>query len=134
MRAARMRGALTILLLAAGVLPAAAAAPAMVRIATFNSSLNRAAQGALLRDLSRPVDAQAQAVAEIVQRVRPDILLLQEFDYDAAGKSLAAFQANYLGVSQSGQKPIRFEHSFFTESNTGVPSGFDLDRRQPRRR
>jgi endonuclease/exonuclease/phosphatase family metal-dependent hydrolase len=127
MSASRMRGALTILLLAAGVLPAAAAAPATVRIATFNSSLNRAAQGELLRDLSKPLDAQAQAVAEIVQRARPDILLLQEFDYDADGKSLAAFQTNYLGVSQSGQKPIHFEYTFFTESNTGVPSGFDLD-------
>jgi endonuclease/exonuclease/phosphatase family metal-dependent hydrolase len=127
MRAARMRGASIILLLAAGVLPAAAAAPPMVRIATFNSSLNRAAQGQLLRDLSKPVDAQARAVAEIVQRVRPDILLLQEFDYDSEGKSLAAFQANYLGVPQDGQQPIRFEYTFFTESNTGVPSGFDLD-------
>jgi endonuclease/exonuclease/phosphatase family metal-dependent hydrolase len=66
-------------------------------------------------------------VAEIVQRVRPDILLLQEFDYDAAGAALAAFQANYLGVSQGGQAPIQFGHVFFTESNTGVASGFDLD-------
>ena len=38
-------------------------------------------------------------MAEIIQRVRPDILLLQEFDYDAAGASLAAFQANYLGTA-----------------------------------
>ncbi len=99
----------------------------MVRIATFNASLNRAAAGALLRDLSTPDDAQVRAVAEIIQRVRPDILLLQEFDYDAAGASLAAFQANYLGRSQNGQPPIHYEYTFFTASNTGIPSGFDLD-------
>jgi endonuclease/exonuclease/phosphatase family metal-dependent hydrolase len=122
------RAVMTILLAAAGVLPAAAAPHATVRIATFNSSLNRAAPGELLRDLSRPDNAQARAVAEIVQRTRPDILLLQEFDYDAEGRSLAAFQANYLGVSQNGQQPIRFEYTFFAESNTGIPSGFDLDR------
>ena len=104
-----------------------AATPALVRIATFNASLNRAAAGALLRDLSTPDDAQVRAVAEIIQRVRPDILLLQEFDYDAAGASLAAFQANYLGRSQNGQPPIRYEYTFFTASNTGIPSGFDLD-------
>ena len=84
---------------------------AMVRVATFNASLNRAAAGALLRDLSTPDDAQVRAVAEIIQRVRPDILLLQEFDYDAAGASLAAFQANYLDRSQNGQPPIHYEFS-----------------------
>ena len=105
-----------------------AATPAVVRIATFNASLNRAAAGALLRDLSSPDDAQVRAVAEIIQRVRPDILLLQEFDYDLAGASLEAFQANYLGRTQDGwQPPIRYEYSFFTASNTGTPSGFDLD-------
>ena len=52
-----MRGRLALLiLLAAGLVPAAAdvpdAAAPLVRIATFNASLNRAAAGALLRDLS----------------------------------------------------------------------------------
>ena len=127
-----MRGGLALLiLLAAGLVPAAADVPDAVappiRVATFNASLNRAAAGALLRDLSTPDDAQVRAVAEIIQRVRPDILLLQEFDHDAAGASLAAFQANYLGRSQNGQPPIRYEYSFFTASNTGMPSGFDLD-------
>jgi len=121
------------MLLAAGAVPAAGAAGPidqtieLVRISTFNSSLNRATEGALLRDLSTPGNAQARIVAEIIQRVRPDILLLQEFDFDSAGASIAAFQSYYLGVAQNGQAPIHFEHVFFTPSNTGVPSGFDLD-------
>ena len=118
-----------ILSVAAGVLPAAAADPASrtIRIATFNASLNRSTSGELERDLATPDDAQARAVAEIIQRVRPDILLLQEFDYDANGNSLLKFEANYLERSQNGAKPIQFAYHFFGESNTGIPSNFDLD-------
>jgi hypothetical protein len=125
-----VRGVLAFLILAAvGFLPAAAAdrPAATVRIATFNSSLNRGSEGALQRDLATPDNAQARAVAEIIQRMRPDILLLQEFDFDAQGTALRDFQANYLARPQQGQAAIEFGHSFLAESNTGVPSGFDLD-------
>jgi len=121
---------LALLILAAvGSLPTAAAerSPKLVRIATFNCSLNRSVEGGLQKALSTPDDAQVRAVAEIIQRVRPDILLLQEFDFDAAGESLRAFQANYLARPQNGAAAIAFGHSFAAESNTGVPSGFDLD-------
>jgi endonuclease/exonuclease/phosphatase family metal-dependent hydrolase len=114
-----------LILLAAGLAPAAGSD--LVRVATFNASLNRASQGALLRDLSTPGNDQARTVSEIIQRVRPDILLLQEFDHDAAGASLAAFQANYLGRPQNGQQPIHYDYTFFTGSNTGIPSGLDFD-------
>ena len=120
------------LVFAGAVAPAEAAAPKpagpeVVRVATYNSSLNRSAQGELLRDLSTPDAAQPRAVAEIIQRVRPDILLLLEFDYDAAGESLAAFRSHYLARAQNGAQPIHYEHAFFAESNTGQPSGFDLN-------
>ena len=121
--------AIVIAMAAAGIQPAAAAdqIPATIRIATFNCSLNRASRGELLRDLSTPDSAQARAVAEIIQRARPDILLLQEFDYDAEGASVDAFRSNYLARPQNGAQPIEFRYSFFTESNTGQPSGFDLN-------
>jgi hypothetical protein len=130
------RGLAVLLILAAvgatptAAAPAAISAPAVpptIRVATFNSSLNRNSAGALRRDLASPDNAQARNVAEIIQRVRPDILLLQEFDYDQAGESLAAFRANYLARPQNGAEPIAFAHSFFTASNTGLPSGFDLN-------
>jgi endonuclease/exonuclease/phosphatase family metal-dependent hydrolase len=116
--------------IAAAGSPAAAAdpsPPAVVRIATFNASLNRPTEGALRRELASPGSAQPAAVAEIVQRVRPDILLLQEFDFDAAGAAIGHFQSNYLGVSQNGQEPLHYPHVYFTESNTGQPSGLDLN-------
>jgi hypothetical protein len=124
-----LRGTFASLVLAAGLAPAAFAvdSPDVVRIATFNCSLNRATEGGLRRDTATPDDPQIRNVAEIIQRVRPDILLLQEFDYDAGGESLRAFQANYLRRAQNDAQPIEFTYSFFAESNTGVPSGFDLD-------
>src|SRR5688572_22205275 len=124
-----MRACFFSLLAAVGATPTAAAdaLPGTLRIATFNSSLNRSAAGELLRDLSTPGAAQPRAVAEIIQRVRPDILLLQEFDHDAAGASLAAFRTNYLERAQGGAEPLHFEYSYFAESNTGQPSGLDLN-------
>ncbi|WP_232661059.1 endonuclease/exonuclease/phosphatase family protein [Pseudonocardia sp. TRM90224] len=100
-------------------------APEQVRVATFNASLNRAAEGELVADLSTPDDPQARKVAEVVQRARPDILLINEFDYAPAAVDL--FRTNYLGLSQEGAEPIDYPHAFVAPSNTGVPSGFDLD-------
>jgi endonuclease/exonuclease/phosphatase family protein len=125
-----VRSVLALLILAAvGNSPAAATErpPGLFRIATFNCSLNRASEGVLRRDLATPDNPQARAVAEILQRVRPDILLLQEFDFDAAGESLRAFQANYLARPQNGLAPLEYGYSFLAESNTGIPSGFDFD-------
>jgi 3-phytase/alkaline phosphatase D len=101
--------------------------PTEIRVATFNSFLNRNSEGELIADLSTEDDAQAQAVAEIIQRVDPDVILINEFDYDAAGEGIANFQANYLGISQNGAEPIQFDYVFNAPSNTGVPSGVDLD-------
>jgi len=98
-----------------------------VRFATFNASLNRAVDGELVADLSTPDDPQAQAVAEIVQRVRPDVLLVNEFDFDVQGLAARLFQRNYLSVGHNGAAPIHYPFRFVAPSNTGVPSGFDLD-------
>jgi Endonuclease/Exonuclease/phosphatase family len=119
----------SLIIAVAGTTPATAAPrpPGTVRIATFNCSLNRPATGGLRASLATPDDAQARAVAEIIQRVRPDILLLQEFDYDADGVSMAEFANNYLRISQGGLEPIDYPVTFSAPSNTGEPSGFDLD-------
>jgi Endonuclease/Exonuclease/phosphatase family len=97
------------------------------RFATFNASLNRAAEGELVADLSTPDDVQAQAVAEVIQRVRPDVLLINEFDFDTQGLAARLFQRNYLSVGHNGASPIVYPYWFVAPSNTGIPSGFDLD-------
>ncbi len=98
-----------------------------VRFATFNASLNRSNAGDLVADLSTPDNAQAATVAEIIQRTRPDVLLINEFDFDDDHEALALFQENYLSVSQNGAEPIDYPYAYTAPSNTGVFSGFDLD-------
>jgi hypothetical protein len=101
--------------------------PEQVRFATFNASLNRGAEGELVADLSSPGNEQASAVAEIIQRTRPDVLLLNEFDYVAENKAVNLFRDNYLEVSQQGAEPIEYEYAFVAPSNTGIASGHDLN-------
>ena len=96
-----------------------------MRFATFNASLNRGNAGDLAADLSTPDNAQARVIAEIIQRARPDVLLINEFDFDEAAVGL--FQDNYLDVSQNGADPISYPYTFIAPSNTGVQSGFDLN-------
>jgi hypothetical protein len=100
---------------------------AVVRFATFNASLNRFSAGALAAELSAPGSAQPDTVAEIIQRTRPDVLLINEFDYDAAGFAAAGFQDNYLSVPHGDAAPIHYAYRFVAPSNTGIYSGFDLD-------
>ncbi|MBA3372437.1 MAG: endonuclease/exonuclease/phosphatase family protein, partial [Euzebyaceae bacterium] len=97
-----------------------------VRFATFNVSLFRAERGELVADL-RAGDEQARTVAEIVQLQRPDVLLVNEFDYDRRGQAVRLFGDRYLGVSQGGRAPIRYPYRTAFRSNTGVASGFDLN-------
>jgi hypothetical protein len=103
------------------------AADGSVRVATFNCSLNRNNAGQLITDLSTPANAQAKVIAEIIQRAAPDIVLLNEFDYDSNDTALDLFRANYLAISQNGAAPINYPYAYTAPSNTGVPSGFDLD-------
>ncbi len=104
--------------------PAAQAQDADVRFSTFNASLNRNFAGQLVTDLTTPNNQQAKNVAETIQRYRPDVLLINEFDFAPAAVDL--FRDNYLEVSQNGAEPIHYEYSFIAPSNTGIPSGKDF--------
>jgi hypothetical protein len=107
--------------------PPAGAGTETVRVATYNLSLNRNFAGQLVDDLSDGANAQAQTVAEIIQRTDPDIVLLNEFDYVEDGVAVDLFRDNYLEVSQGGADPVEYPYAFVAPSNTGVPSGFDLN-------
>lgn len=107
--------------------PQDAPAEGSFRVATFNCSLNRSSSGDLVRDLSNPDDPQARNLAEVLQRVRPDIVLLNEFDYDPDGEAARLFRSNYLAKPQSGSVPIDYPFAYVPPVNTGVPSGLDLD-------
>ena len=96
-----------------------------VRFATFNASLNRNAPGALTADLRRALDddptndsAQLGAVLDIVAINDPDVLLINEFDTGTDGD--AATVAMFAELAD-------YPYFFTAPSNTGIPSGFDLN-------
>ncbi len=97
------------------------------KVATFNTSLYRDTDNALITDLATVANAQAQSIARIMQRNNADVILLNEFDHDAAGQAVRRFKENYLEVGQSGESPVYYPYSFHAPANTGVASGFDLD-------
>jgi hypothetical protein len=98
-----------------------------VRFSTFNASLSRNSAGQLIADLSTPTNQQARNAAETIQRTRPDVILINEFDFDEAGTAARLFQDNYLSVAQSGAQAISYPYRYVAPSNTGIPSGFDLN-------
>jgi len=118
--------------------------PETLKIATFNASMdgsNYVARGIkpvgdeLPNRLANGEALQIKNVAEIIQRVRPDILLINEFDYIAdPEQGVLSFQRNYLSQSQQGQAPIHYPHYFVAPVNTGVPVNYDAakGKRDPR--
>ncbi|WP_101925352.1 MULTISPECIES: endonuclease/exonuclease/phosphatase family protein [Luteimonas] len=98
-----------------------------LRIATYNASLYSDEAGGLLARLQAD-DADAQRIAAVLQQVRPDIVLLNEFDYVADGSAADLFQRAFLERPQTGGgAPLRYPYRYLAPVNTGVPSGLDLD-------
>ncbi|MGY0635105.1 endonuclease/exonuclease/phosphatase family protein [Luteimonas sp. A478] len=98
-----------------------------LRIASYNVSLYSDEAGGLMQRLEE-ADEGASRVAAVLQRVRPDIVLLNEFDYVADGSAADLFQRAYLERAQpGGGQPLRYPYRYLAPVNTGVPSGLDLD-------
>jgi hypothetical protein len=106
--------------------------PVTVRVATFNIEDLRT------DELIEPYSDRARQAAEIIQRLRPTIILINEIAYDMPGspgfqadagpgqnaRRLAALLATEIrpGVAPLAMNP------FTADTNTGRASGFDLDR------
>lgn len=125
-KSCRLRVAVFVLLCVTSQHGRAAAGDRTIRVASYNTSLFRDADGQLIRDLERGDNAQARKIAEVIQHVRPDILLVNEFDYDEAGRAAELFRTKYVAVGQNGLEPIKFDYHFTGPVNTGLPSGRDL--------
>jgi hypothetical protein len=124
--------------LALTLMPAQAASGRVLRVATFNVSMeggNYVERGVtpsgheLPAALSNSDHPQIGNIAEIIQRVRPDILLLNEFDYHPdPERGVTPFLRNYLHQAHAGAEPIDYPYFYQGPVNTGVDSGMDLDR------
>jgi hypothetical protein len=133
----RVLAATTALLAAAALAVTSAAAPAGakpgpkadVRFATFNATLSDDAWDGqeFVEALSGGELQRAQQVAEVIQRSRPDVLLINEFNFVEDGAAAEVFRDDYLAVSQNGADPIDYPYYFVAPVNTGVASGVDLN-------
>ncbi|CAH1544230.1 Succinyl-CoA synthetase subunit alpha [Vibrio rotiferianus] len=81
---------------------------------------------------------QIRNVAAIIQKNRPDVLMMAEFNNDGTGEdkvALEGFQKNYLSIAQSLEgaggdanlEPIEYPYAESYSTNTGLNSGLDLD-------
>lgn len=107
-------------------------APVDLRVASFNIE-DVSTSDLLVNDQPR-----VKALAEVLQRLRPTVVLINEIAYDwhgvpgvpldePEGSNARRFVAHYLEVSQGeGLEPLRYR-AVMLPSNTGRPSGFDLD-------
>ncbi|MCG8313900.1 MAG: endonuclease/exonuclease/phosphatase family protein [Pseudomonadales bacterium] len=92
-----------------------------LRIATFNAAMAAdPVNDDIVTYLQDPTQANIRAIAEIIQRTNPDVILINEFDYDPTGAAVTAFKENFLEVSQNGSAPIVFPYHFATRVNTGT--------------
>ncbi len=107
------------------------------RVATFNASLHRDTPNGLLQALQQGTlvnnpDPQIANVATIIRKVRPAVILLNEFDYRANSESIIQFKQRYLEMEtrptdQQHFDPVYFPYHFSAPSNTGIPSGVDFN-------
>ncbi|UTF59949.1 endonuclease/exonuclease/phosphatase family protein [Gilvimarinus sp. DA14] len=111
-----------------------------MRIATFNVSMDATnylprdtkpdstSASVLQRELEQGDNRQIKAIAEILQTVRPDIILLNEFDYSAEYKQAAALlQRHYFAQPQGAQRAIDYPYVYSAAVNTGVVFPYDLN-------
>ena len=112
----------------AALLPALANAQSnqQIRFATFNIAMGLESEGELYRRLISGEDEALKKVAAIIQRVRPDVLLLNEFDWYELDSALL-FIKNYLDTPQFSNQSISYSHAFNGAVNTGWDSGLDLN-------
>lgn len=101
--------------------------PTTIRIATYNASLYGKRAGEIRQRLSDGDDSQAAKIAAIIQTIRPDILLVNEIDYDADAGTAKLLNEKFIAVGQSDRAPIDYPYVYSAPSNTGLASGRDLD-------
>ncbi|NQZ82220.1 MAG: endonuclease/exonuclease/phosphatase family protein [Colwellia sp.] len=128
--------------LLSGVVMAKETIPAhpQLRVATFNVSMEALNYLPYVRGKAPNVkgnelslalnenNQQIKNIAEIIQRINPDIILLNEFDReDDSQQSLKLFLSQYLSKGQGKQQGIDFPYFYQGAVNTGVPTKFDLN-------
>ena len=105
------------------LLGGAGACAETLRVASWNASLSRNGPGQLLNDLRKGEHPQIENVVAILTHIRPDIVLINEFDYDARHEAALLF----ADALRAADEPLDYPHIFTSPPNTGQLSGFDLN-------
>ncbi len=103
--------------------------PLKIRIATFNVALDRPRPGQLAAELAAGNHRQPHHVARILQHIRPDVVLLNEFDHDGEGRDdshLRLFCEDYLAA---GERGIEYPYRYLVPTNTGLLAPLALNGR-----
>ncbi|WP_411834474.1 endonuclease/exonuclease/phosphatase family protein [Pseudoxanthomonas mexicana] len=123
----RILSCLPLLLAACVSTPADRPADAPLRVATYNASLYADTAGGLIAELQGD-SPRARKIAAVLQKTRPDLVLINEFDYDESHRAAELFQRRYLEAPQpGGGQALHYPYRYLAPVNTGVPSGLDLD-------
>ncbi|MGB0507136.1 MAG: endonuclease/exonuclease/phosphatase family protein [Pikeienuella sp.] len=97
-----------------------------IRVATYDVALSRRYAGVLAQEFRLGGSPQIAAVIEIIQRVQPDVILINNFDYDLRGIAAELFRDT---LSQAGPDvgEVHFPHLLSLPVNTGQQTGYDVD-------
>jgi hypothetical protein len=114
--------------------------PMNLRVATFNVSMEASNYAEKTNNQTEKITPNAlthalqndhpqiRNIAEIIQQVNPDIILLNEFDrVDDSASNIDYFLTKYLGKSQGSQLAITYPYFYQGTVNTGVKVNHDLN-------
>ncbi|NEV92921.1 endonuclease/exonuclease/phosphatase family protein [Psychroflexus sp. YR1-1] len=118
--------------------PSASDQQTAVMFATFNVSmesenyLGRYADGVssqvLIDKLASGSSPHIKNIAKLIQTQRPDVILLNEFDYiENPEQGIEQFIKAYLKVSQGEAQAIDYPYYYYAAPNTGIETPFDLN-------
>ena len=92
--------------------------PVSLRVATYNSSLFGESAGETAEKVQDAGERQVERILSVITMTSPDILVLQELDYDPSGETLETL---------NGHLDQPYPYLLQLPSNTGVATGLDMD-------
>ena len=101
--------------------------PGTFRVATFNVfELSCAKIDAVDLRGEHGTHPQLRKAADILRRVQPDVVLINEVDYSADANCARRFVDRYLANRREDLASLDLPHLAYLPVNTGVPSGIDF--------
>jgi hypothetical protein len=101
--------------------------PGTVRIAVFNVWELSCAKIDASDAQGQGAHPQVRKAAEILRRVRPDVVLINEIDYSTERRCANRFAERHLAGARGALPALELPHLVYLPVNTGVPSGLDFN-------